>query len=217
MIKAVIFDMDGVIVESEPLESLALEKMLTEYGKTPIFNDAGLVHTPGVTSDKYWESLMGKYNFNDKVTVLRERKREIFVDIINRGIKPMTGALELIKKLQKKKIKIAVASSRFLEHVFLILELLEIKEYFDAITGPTKTIRRKPFPDIYLEAAKTLKVIPAMCVALEDTETGVLSAKNAGMKVIAIPNKYTFNHNFSKADKIVDSLDDITMSMLKSL
>lgn len=217
MIKAVIFDMDGIIVDSDPIESLALEQMLKEYGKTPILNHVGLAHTPGATSDEYWDSLMKKYNFNENVAVLRERKREIFVEIITKGITPMSGTLELIQKLKKKKIKIAVASSRFLKHVFLILELLEIKKYFDAITGPTKTVKRKPFPDIYLEAAKALGVPPALCVALEDTETGILSAKNAGMKVIAIPNKFTKSHDFSKADKIVTSLSDINTQMFETL
>ncbi len=214
MIKAVIFDMDGVIVDSEPIESLALEKMLREYGKTPMLNETGLAHIPGVTSDRYWESLMEKYNFKENVTVLRERKREIFVEIIQGGIYPITGTLELIKKLKNK---IAVASSRFLKHVFLILELLEIKKYFNVVTGPTENLRRKPFPDIYLEAAKALGVPPTLCVALEDTETGILSAKNAGMKVIAVPNQYTKHQNLSKADKIVNSLSEITISMLKSL
>ena len=216
-IKAVIFDMDGVIVNSEPIESLALEKMLAEYGKQPIFNKGGLIHVPGVTNDDYWKLLMNTYNINEDVAVLRKKKRKIFVDILKMGIIPMPGVLELIKKLKKGKIKVGVASSRFLKHVFLILELLEIKNLFNTIIGPAEGIRKKPFPDIYLEAAKTMEVNPGLCIALEDTETGVISAKAAGMKIIAIPNKHTTHQNFSKADKIVDSLSEITIQMLKTL
>ncbi len=217
MIKAVIFDMDGVIVDSEPLESQTLEKLLKKYGKTPIRNRSGLIHIAGTAGDEYWKPIMKKYKLSEKIEILRSKRLEIFVDIVKKGMVPIPSVLTLIKKLKKANIKLALASNRFLDQVFLIIGMLKMKDYFDVIVGATKMMRRKPFPDIYLKSARVLRISPVFCVALEDSETGVLSAKAAGMKVIAIPNKYTKHHDFSKADKIVSRLSEITIPMLKNL
>lgn len=214
MTKAVIFDMDGVIIDSEPIESLSWEKILAQYGKKPIISEWGLVHKVGTKSFDY---VMEKHGLTEDVDVIRNKKREIFINLVLKNPILMPGFLELLKKLKKQKIKIAVASNRYQEHVKLIMKSLKIQESFSALIGYSPNIEVKPAPDIYLKAAKMLKVLPKDCLVIEDSEPGVFAAKAAGMKVLAVPNKWTAHQDFSKADKVVNSLSEITVEMLRSL
>lgn len=215
--KAVIFDMDGIIVDTEPIQSQSIERLLHEYGISPIYQDNGLIHTVGISGDESYHSFMKKHNFNENLKIVQQKRRKIFEDIIKEGIVPMQGFTQLIKLLQKQKIKIGLASNRRYEHIILILEQLNIKEHFWTIVGPSEKRKHKPAPDIYLDAAKELEVSPKECIVIEDSETGIFSAKSAGMKIIAVPNPYTNHHDFSNADKIVSSLSDINMSLLQNL
>lgn len=217
MIKAVIFDMDGIIVDGEIIQSRSLEKLLIEYGKIPIFNDVGLLHIPGPSGDECYRNFIRQYSIEEDITIVRKRNRKFFEELLKEKLIPLPGLLELIKTLKRDKIKIAVASNRFINHVYMILDNLNIKESFEIIVGPSPDVKHKPAPDIYLKTVKELNIKPTQCVAIEDTETGILSAKAAGMKVIAVPNKYTKHHDFSKADKIVNSLSYITILMLNNL
>jgi HAD superfamily hydrolase (TIGR01509 family) len=208
MIKAVIFDMDGVIIDSEPIESLAWEKLLTEYGKKPIINEWGLIHIVGTKSFDY---VMRKHGLVEDVEVVKNKKRKIFIDLVLKNPILMPGFLKLLTGLKKRKIKLGVASNRFQEHVGLIMKKLKIEDEFNALIGNDPTIEVKPAPDIFLKAAKMLKINPKYCLVIEDSESGVIAAKAAGMKVIAVPNRYTKHQDFSKADKIVKSLSEITI------
>lgn len=132
------------------------------------------------------------------------------------GVVPFPGFVKLIKLLEQKGFIIALASNRKEEFVHLVLDIIGVKESFRFIVGGEGR-PQKPFPDIYLHAAKELGLKPADCVVLEDSAIGVVSAKDAGMKVIAVPNIYTEDHDFSKADIIVASLSDINMDVLNNL
>ncbi|MDO8658383.1 MAG: HAD family phosphatase [Candidatus Levybacteria bacterium] len=217
MIKAVIFDMDGVIIDSEPINSKSWEKLLSERDITPILSSSGLIHEVGPVGNETYKEIMKRHNIKDNVKTIRKRRRELFEELLKEKLTPNSGFLKLIKLLKKEKIKTAVASNRLIKHVHLILENLGVKNFFKVIVGPNPTLKYKPAPDIFLQTAKELDVKPWQCVVIEDSETGILSAKAAGMKVIAVPNKYTKHHNFSKSDKIVNSLSDITVSMLNNL
>jgi HAD superfamily hydrolase (TIGR01509 family) len=214
MIKAVIFDMDGVIVDSEPIESLAWEKILAEYGIKPIFNKTGLIHLIGKTS---LEWVMEKHSLNEDPQSIRVKKRKIFGELVIKNLVPKPGFTKLFKLLQKHKFKLALSSNRFEEHVLLIADKLKIRESFHAIIGNNDKRATKPAPDIFLETAEKLMVEPKYCLVIEDSEHGIAAAKRAGMKVIAVPNKWTADQNFSKADKVLQSLSEITMEMLESL
>jgi HAD superfamily hydrolase (TIGR01509 family) len=214
MIRAVIFDMDGVIVDSEPIESLAWEMVLAEHNIKPIFNSNGLIHIVGRDSSKW---VMERHGFNVDYEVIRSRKRKVFADLVVQDLIPKPGFTNLFKTLKQEKLKLALASNRFEEHVLLIADKLKIRKSFKAIVGNSPEIKTKPAPDIFLKAAEKLRINPAYCLVIEDSEHGVIAAKSAGMKVIAVPNKYTIYQDFSKADKIVDSLLEITMLTIKNL
>lgn len=216
-IKAVIFDMDGVIIDSEPLHSLSWEILLNEYKIKPILNNQGLIHDVGPVGDDTYRVIMEKHHLKEDLEIIKIKRRKIFEDLIKTKAAPMPGFLNLIKKLKKEKIKIAVASNRILEHLYLMLNKLQVKDFFEVVVGRSSNRKPKPSPDIFLETAKELKVKPSGCIVLEDSETGVIAAEKAEMKVIAVPTKLTKHHDFSKADKIINSLNDITIKFLQSL
>lgn len=216
MIEAIIFDMDGVIVDSEPIESLAWQKLLVEYGKIPEFNKEGLIHDVGI-SDKGFHRLVKKYNLKGDIEELKAKKRNYFKNLVVADLKLMPGFLKLAKTLKKENFKIALASNRIEELIQVILDKFNLEKYFNIVVGARDNINHKPAPDIFLQCAKDLGTPPKFCVAIEDSEIGVLAGKKARMKVIAVPNRYTKNHDFTQADKIVNSLSGITLSLLKSL
>lgn len=217
MIKAVIFDMDGVIVDSEPIQSKSWEKLLHERGITPIFNENGFIHEIGSTGDKSYLKIMKSHNITEDLQTIRKRRREIFVKILQENLTPNPGLIKLLEEIKKKKLKIAVASNRLLEHVYLVLDELHIRTFFDAVIGPRSDLRHKPFPDIYIETAKELGLIPSECIAIEDSDIGIISAKAAGMKTIALTTPHISREKLSQADSIVDSLDNINPQTLENL
>lgn len=217
MIKAVIFDMDGVIVDSEPIHSKSLELLLKKHGEKPKYNKNFLIHTIGISGDDAYKELIKKYNLKGGIDILRKERRKIFVQLINKKLTPRRGLKSLINILKKENYKIALASNRLIDHVLIMVKNLGADSYFDIIVGHTPDIHTKPHPDIYLKTAKRLKITAKYCLAIEDTEHGMLSAIAAGMKIIAVPNKYTRHQDFSKADKIVGSLSKITIPLLQSL
>lgn len=217
MINTVIFDMDGVILDSEPLHSLSLERAIKAYGKVPIYNDQGVIHEVGSSGNESAVRILSDHEIDDTLESFRGKRRKIFEEIIREKLVPLPGVIDLLKVLEKENYKIGLASNRFLDHIIIIVENLGLKEYFDVIVGPSDTRRPKPDPDIYLDTASELNVLPKECVAIEDSETGVKAAVAAGMKVIAVPNKFTAHQDFSKASKIVKSLHEIHINMLKKI
>jgi HAD superfamily hydrolase (TIGR01509 family) len=214
-LKAVIFDMDGVIVDSEPIESLAWEKVLIEYKRKPIYTKAGLIHEVGAAS---YKDIMTRHNLLEEDTeTIKIKKRAIFEELVVKDLTFMPGMESLLDRIKKEEIKLAVASTRNEQQVKLVINKLGLEKLFSVIAGFSEKVRRKPFPDIFLKAASELKVAPSFCVVIEDSGAGVLAGKSAGMKVIAVPNKYTKHQDFSKADKVVKSLSEITMSLLQNL
>jgi HAD superfamily hydrolase (TIGR01509 family) len=215
--KAVIFDMDGVLLDTEPLHSRSLETILLEYKKTPQYNEQGLLHTVGLSGDQTYVDFLAKYAIQESIEIFKSKRRKFFENLIKTEAKINKGVLPLLKRLQKANVKIGLASNRNLIHIILIVETLKIKDYFSTIVGPSEKLKHKPAPDIYLEVARLLKIKPNDCIVIEDSEPGLLSGKAAGMKVIAIPNLYTNHQDFSKSDTIINNFDQITLPVLKHL
>ena len=128
------------------------------------------------------------------------------------------GAKQLIYLLAKNKYKLAIATGGHTkEKVKEILNIFSLDTFFPVIVSSDEVAHGKPAPDIFLEAAKRLGIAPTYCLVLEDASIGVIAGNAAGMKVVAVPNIYTQQQNFSKADRIVTSLTEITLPLIKSL
>jgi HAD superfamily hydrolase (TIGR01509 family) len=216
MIEAVIFDMDGVMVDTEHIQSRAFEEILKEYGITPEKNEHGTVHIPGMTTPETWALLKERYDFSVNTDELTRKKRDAVISVIRNGIEPMPGLTDLLKDLSSHRIHVAVATSAQPERAHLALEILGVESYFEAIIT-ADTENGKPAPDPYLKAAALLGVPPKNCVVIEDTEVGVKSAKAACMKVVAAPNEYTKKMDFRGADLLVDSLSELAYETLAKL
>lgn len=216
MMKAVIFDMDGLMIDSEPIQSKAYEFLLKFYDKKPIYDSNGLVQIVGSSNNS--EMIKMKYNLREEVSIIRKKRQKFYQKILkSEVVKPMPGLHYLLEFLKNNKLKTAVATSSFPEDVNIIFSKLKIFSYFNIIVTCVDIVKGKPAPDIYLEAAKRLNMKPDECLVLEDSETGIEAGKKAGMKVIAVPNKLTKNHDFSKADLVVDSLNNIDWKIISTI
>jgi len=217
MIEAVIFDMDGLMIDSEGNESISYEKVLREHGVEPRFNEAGVVQTVGIKSIDNWKRLKKEHSLAVSAEELRVRKTEVYRELLEKGVQAQAGLIELIADLETAPVKKAVASSSLRDTIGIVMGQLGLDTYFDAIVSGQDVEHGKPAPDIYLEAAHQLGVAPENCVALEDASAGVQAAHAAGMKVIAVPNRYTNTHTFDEADLVVASLSDLNWNTIRNL
>lgn len=215
-LKAVIFDMDGLMIDSEHLHSRSLEIVLNKYGVEPKLNEYGIIQTLGIGVPSNWERLKKKYNLNSSVERLTKEKHRAYENLIPK-IKPMEGLRPLLRSLQKSKIKMAVASGESMKNIKTILNQINVDNYFGAFVSGEEVNRPKPAPDIFLEAAKQLKTEPEFCIVMEDAKSGIEAAKKADMKAVVVLTDFNYRNNFENADKIYKTLVEIKVSELKEL
>ena len=151
-----------------------------------------------------------KETFNLELTIqeIIQKRLEILLSLYKYELKLIDG-IEKILYESSKNFKVGLASSSPKEIIDFVLDKFEINKYFQSVVSGDCTNNGKPDPDIYLEAAKQLKTKPENCIAIEDSINGVLSAKNAGMYCIAIPDKRLERKKYKMADLIVDNISEI--------
>lgn len=206
MIKAVIFDMDGLLIDSEPFWQKAEIKIFKTVGinltKEMCLQTVGLKINEVVL---HWYNIQKWENKSLKKVEL-EIIKEVKQLILNQG-KAMKGVSECLEYFKNKNLKIGLASSSYFELIEATLQKLQIKKYFEVIHSAEAEKFGKPAPDVYLTAAKKLKVEPKKCLVLEDSYNGILSGKNAGMKVVAVPEAENYDlEKFDLADLKIKSL-----------
>jgi HAD superfamily hydrolase (TIGR01509 family) len=217
MLKAVIFDLDGVMVDTEMIHSDAFEMILNEHDVTPEKNEHGIVHEAGKTTPEVWKTLKAKHTIATDIEELTVVKREVVLAVIRTGLQPLPGLLQLLDNLSRHTLLLAVATSAQTDRVELILNMLTIRNYFSAIVSANDVKLGKPDPEPYRKVAEQLHVATEHCIVIEDSELGVQSACSAGMKVVAVPNEYTKRMNFDAATMIVNSLEDLDFQVLNKL
>jgi HAD superfamily hydrolase (TIGR01509 family) len=212
-ISTVIFDLDGLLADTERLHFQAYQITLSEHG-LPLMETEYCEHW--VRSGKGIADWVAMQGLDLDPQALRLRKSELYADLLPSSLRPMEGALELLRGFYGQ-FKIALASSSYRDAIEGVVAGLGIASYFEAIVSGSDVLQVKPAPDIFLKAARALTVKPEECLVVEDAEKGVVAAYLAGMRCIAVPNDYTRHHDFSKASKICLSLNEITMEVLQSL
>jgi beta-phosphoglucomutase family hydrolase len=206
MIRAVIFDLDGVIVNSEDAHIEAEKRAFRRYG---VAISADELHRyAGATAKAMFTDLINKYRLK---TTFQEmvKIKESFFSLLDEDSQPTTGVLQLIHRLKRANVRLAIASSSNRKWIEYILRILEITSLFDCFVGAEDIVHSKPDPEIYLKAATALGVRPDECVVIEDAELGVEAAKRAGMKAIGYRNPRSGNQNLSKADMIIDDFSTL--------
>ena len=213
MIPALIFDLDGLLADTEWLHCRAYQAALLEHGVE--LKDADYAEH-WVRFGKGIADWLGLRSLALDPHALRLRKAEHYLSLVASSLRPMEGALELLETFHGR-TKFALASSSYRDAIDGVLTGLGIEHYFEIIVSGLDVEQVKPAPDIFLKAASDLGVEPSECVVLEDAEKGVMAAHRAGMRCIAVPNQYTRHHDFSKATRVCSSLKEITPEFLESL
>jgi beta-phosphoglucomutase family hydrolase len=216
MTKAIIFDLDGTIADTERLHDESFRTMLEYFGVTPRLNELGVVHTPGIGIAVNMENFKKQYEFEADTDEMIRIKNESYLKLLHGNIKAMPGLYDLLEKLKSDGHKLAIASSTIRPQVELIINNLKIANYFDIIVTGDEIKNLKPAPDIFLEAAKRLNTRPSECIVIEDAASGLQAGKAAGMRVIVVPNEFTAKADFNDADLKVESLENVYKTIVYS-
>jgi len=208
--KAVIFDLDGVISDTQRLHFEVDVEILKRKGID--FPLKGIKKYAGVSDREFFRELVfKKKKFSEKeMEKIIEMKYETLFKKMEGNLKPIKGVIELIKRLKRNSFKLAVASSSPEKAVNFVLSSFKIKKYFDVILSREDVVRAKPDPEIYLKAAKLLKLKPEDCLVIEDSPSGIKAAKLAGMKCIAIATTLK-KEQLKRADKIINSFEELSL------
>ncbi len=214
LIKAIIFDLDGVIVDTAHYHYLAWKKLAEEFGfeLTPDDNE----RLKGVSRIRSMEIVMelGRVTLSEEEKIAHaNRKNEWFIEYI-RSMKPdevFPGVIALIEELRTSQFKVALASSS--KNASMVLDILGIRELFDAIVDGTMITHSKPHPEIFLMAASRLGIDPSECLVFEDAEAGVEAALAAGMKCVGVGKAELLG----KADCVIERTGDFRMELVPEL
>ena len=215
MFKLIIFDLDGLLIDSQSLQHEAYSRVFSQYDQ-PISKKDWVdfwIHKSG--GPKKWIELR-KLNLDHQK--IRDEKKVIYDELIQTKMKLKSGARGLVNLLYKE-FPLIVASGSRIESIELCLKKFNLANKFKHLISDVEMEKRKPHPDVFLYSAKMMNVEPEDCLVFEDSIAGLQSAKSAGMKCVVCPDNFS-NLNieqYKDADKIVDQLSDVNLDMIKSI
>ena len=216
MDQAVIFDVDGVLVDSYEAHYQSWQRLCRERGLR--MTEAQFVATFGRTSREIIRELWGDRCATDQaVAELDARKEELFREILAKDFPAMDGAVELIDQLDAAGFRLALGSSGPPENVDLVLDALGCRHRFAAVVTGVDVTRGKPDPQVFLLGAERVGVVPARCVVIEDAPAGVTAAHAAGMKCIAVVSTGRVREKLAAAELIVSSLREVNAERVRAL
>lgn len=217
-VKAVIFDCDGVLVDTEYLKFLSWKKALESHGvEFTIVEYMPLVGHSAVNILKMIEESK-EMSLSQEVIDLRNEHYKV---LQKQGVPPIQLAIDFARCLsedrEKSGLKLGLASSAPREEIFQNLEQIGLENAFDLVISGNDDLddyfdaegKNKPKPYVYIESAKRLNIEPKDCLVFEDTNAGVVAAADAGMIVIAVPNRFTLHQDFAKASQVITSYEEI--------
>jgi beta-phosphoglucomutase len=211
---AVIFDMDGVIVHSNPFHKVALQQFARKYGYQ--LSEQELKEKVYGRTNKQWlTNLFGNLS-EEKLKSYADEKEALFRDLYKNDIKPVKGLRAFLELLVKNDIPKAIGTSAPYANVEFTLTRTDLKKYFSIILDDTYVTEGKPNPEIYLKVAKALGLPNDRCIVIEDSLSGVTAGKKAGSKVIAITTTHT-EEELAEADLVIKDFDELTIEKLSDL
>lgn len=211
-IKAVIFDMDGVIIDSEPLWRRAMIQSFVEIGIP--FTDEHCRLTTGLRFKEVADFWFKKHNINHiSIIEFDELVINRLCDLIIEEGKPMKGVNEALYFFKENGFKIGIGTSSNTKLMNTVVDVLSIRHYFDALSSAEFLEHGKPHPHVFLNCAQALSMKSNECLVIEDSVNGIIAGKAAQMKVVAIPEEINKNNpKFAIADYNVDSLLDLIIT-----
>lgn len=213
MFRAVLFDMDGVIIDSEPLHMKAFQIAMKNYHLDLSYEYC--CQFIGRTDRYMVEVLVKEWNLSDSVDQVLQLKKDVLAELERmEGYPPVPYVRDLIMNLYQSGIKLAIASSSPMPAIRETAKSQNLTEFFEEYVSGTELVHSKPAPDIFLKSASMLGVDPSECLVIEDSEHGVAAAKAAGMTCVGFYNPNSGNQDLSKADIIVEGFEEIDYNFL---
>ncbi len=208
MIQAVLFDFDGLLADSEPLQKAAWRAYLRRHGHE--LEDDLIDRMFGLRLLESAALVRQDLDLAPSIEEIMADRDAIFLDSVPGALRAMPGAARAVATARALDLKTALATSGHRRYIELALRELDLGAAFDAVVTGDSVPRGKPSPDIFLRAARLLDVPAAACVVVEDAPHGIAAAKAAGMIAVAIPNAFTARLNLRQADRICASLDEFS-------
>lgn len=217
MLKGVLFDMDGVLVNNLEVHREAFAEFFRRYGVERTFDELNRVFGKG--NDDIMGELMPR-EVVERVGIreLGYEKEAIYREIYAPRITPQPGLKAFLAACEEHGLRCAVGSSGYMANVDFVLDRCDIRRYFEATVAGDQVTRCKPDPEIYLTAAAKLGLEPCECIVFEDAEAGIEAAQRAGIKVVALAT--TFSREFLEGthpDMIIDDFRDVTIADIRAL
>jgi HAD superfamily hydrolase (TIGR01509 family) len=206
-LQAVIFDMDGVLVDSEPFGFEAMRRVMARYGLP--YGEEENAEFLGRTTLDSCRILRARHRLRESEVTLADWYVEAMLEQIARGPIPMAGVPEVLRGVRGAGYRLALASSAEVRVIDANLAALAIRPLFEAVVSGTQVARGKPDPDVFLAAAERLGVPAAACLVVEDSRNGLLAAKAAGMRCAVVPCAQTLHQEFGEADHRIAALPEL--------
>ncbi len=213
-LEAVIWDMDGVIADTGPYHLKAWQETFRKRGVA--FSEEDFRRHFGQRNDTIIGDTLGAGLPNAEVQAIATEKEDRYRQLVSQQVAPLPGAIELIKSLVAKGVKMAIASSAPMENIQLVTGSLGLADCFQAVVWGGEVTEGKPSPQGFLLAAEKLGVEPGNCLVIEDAVAGVAAAKSAGMKCLAVTNSHPAER-LTKADLVVNALSEVTVNGITAL
>lgn len=213
MISAVIFDLDGLLADTEKLHFAAYQTVFSKLG-FELSDQEYANHW--IRCGQGTDAFISKKNLAVDPNVVRHQKARLYKKLVSSSAQPMPGARELLGALQGRK-PMGLATSSHPKDAYAVLKALDFEDFFYCVATKGSVERIKPYPDIFLYVANEMNMPPENCVVLEDAEKGILAADAAGMKSIAVPNIHTMSNDFSKATLVLNSLEEVSYELIDKL
>lgn len=213
-INTVIFDMDGLLIDSEPIWKEAANDVFKEYGFK--LTDEEYAVTVGMRTYEFVQHWIKHFNRSeDDIPFLNDKIIKIVIQKIEQRGEPMPGATELVKQFKENNFKVGIASSSPLELIEVVAKKLDIEQYVDILTSAEDLEYGKPHPQVFIECAKILGTDPVNCIVFEDSFNGMIAAKAARMFCVAVPEKtIQMQGRWNAADLQLASLTEFDFAVL---
>jgi len=211
-IRAVIFDFDGVIAETEHIHIQAEKQTMLKYGVK--ISEEELHEFTGTTARYMLTELIKRYMLNTTFDEIFNEKEKIMFRLLEKDVQPTKGIIELIRRLRKRNIKLGIGSSSHRKLITYVLKKLKIENLFDAVIAAEDITFGKPNPEIFLKCARTLGTEPAQCLVVEDAALGLKAAKAAGMMCLGYRNPHSGKQDLTEADFVTDDFTKLDIEKL---
>jgi HAD superfamily hydrolase (TIGR01509 family) len=203
-IGAILFDMDGVLMDSEPFHLRATQFVLGDRATFTARDNLAFI---GATDPEMFRVLRVLFDLETPTSELVSRKREHLIALVRSEGRPLPGVPEIPLRLRETGLRLGLVSASARSVIDAVLEAVSLGGAFDTVVSGDEVARGKPAPDGFIMAARRLAMEPERCLVVEDSRNGVLAGKAAGMTVAAVPGSTTSGQDFSPADLILPGLE----------